>query len=148
MLVTPSTKSGAKRKLSSPVATVTFKFFLPAMLLVSLVASAIEEYSSGADGMSLGMLWPFFMFILPWMIFIFWLGLSIKSVAIDDSALYVSNYFKEVRIPLAEMGEIREARWMRPNLVTVVLKSSCKFGDKIRFVPIWGLALSEIKRAS
>ena len=65
-----------------------------------------------------------------------WQGLQLKSVRIDDEALYVSNLFREIRIPLSEMKHVSEfLGWRQGNRVTITLRSNTPFGRKIVFLP-------------
>ena len=58
-----------------------------------------------------------------------------KSVYLEGDALYVSNYLKEIRIPLAEVRGVEASSFMRPRTVIVTLKSPSEFGKRIVFVP-------------
>jgi hypothetical protein len=64
--------------------------------------------------------------------------LRLKRVRIDESSLYVSNYIEEIRIPLEEIADVTENRWTNIHPVTIHLRSSTSFGDRIVFMPRTG----------
>ena len=81
---------------------------------------------------------PKWIFLLIWVvgsIFICWDSIRLKEVSVDDSFLYVSNYLKEVSIPLSEIYDVTESSWVNYHPVTIHLKSPSEFGDEIVFMP-------------
>jgi hypothetical protein len=58
-----------------------------------------------------------------------------KSVYLGGGALYVSNFLKEIRIPLTEVKGVEASSYMRPRTVTVTLKSPSEFGKRVVFFP-------------
>ncbi len=81
------------------------------------------------------MLWRLLLLVPP--ILMVWSFAPLKYVAMDDTCLYVSNYRRELRIPLSQVVEVRERRGSRNAVrdVTIRLASPTEFGDKIRFIP-------------
>jgi len=67
--------------------------------------------------------------------FILWGSARLKEVSVDDDYLYVSNYLKEIAIPLSDIFDVKENRWINYHPVTIYLKSPSEFGDKIVFMP-------------
>jgi hypothetical protein len=67
-------------------------------------------------------------------IFIYWSCVRLKAVSVDDDFLYVSNYLKEISIPLSEINDVTEIVWLNIHPVTIHLKSESAFGDKIIFM--------------
>ena len=81
---------------------------------------------------------PKFIFLLGWIIgiaFFYWACIRLKAVSVDDNFLYVSNYLKEITIPLSNIYDVTENRWLNIHPVTIHLKSPSEFGDKIIFMP-------------
>ena len=77
-------------------------------------------------------------FLFAWVVgsaFIYWSSIRLKEVRVDDNFLYVSNYLKEVAIPLSDIYDVTENRWINIHPVTIHLKSPSEFGDKIIFMP-------------
>jgi hypothetical protein len=81
---------------------------------------------------------PKFVFLLFWIVgiaFIYWSCIRLKDVSVDDNFLYVSNYMKEISIPLSDIHDVTENIWVNIHPVTIHLKSPSEFGDKIIFMP-------------
>jgi hypothetical protein len=81
---------------------------------------------------------PKWIFLLAWVVIafsIYWSCIRLKEVSVDDNFLYVSNYLKEIPIPLSEVYDVTENVWVNTHPVTIHLKSPSEFGDKIVFMP-------------
>lgn len=81
---------------------------------------------------------PTLIFLFAWVAgtaFIYWSCIRLKKVSADDNFLYVSNYLKEIYIPLSEIYDVTENVWLNIHPVTIHLKSPSEFGDKIVFMP-------------
>ena len=46
-----------------------------------------------------------------------------KKVAVDDDFLYISNYRNEIKVPLSNISEVTETKWIRTRPITIHLKS-------------------------
>jgi hypothetical protein len=66
---------------------------------------------------------------------LYWFGLRLKKVAVDDRHLYVSNYVREIAIPLSDIESVSESWLIQPKLIYVRLKAKSLFGRKIVFAP-------------
>jgi len=81
---------------------------------------------------------PAYAFLLFWMagtVFIWWQSSRYKVVHVDRDFLYVSNYLKEIVIPLSEISNVTESRFINAHPVTIHLSSPSEFGNKIVFMP-------------
>jgi hypothetical protein len=87
-----------------------------------------EDADPDAKWMALGVLVVGFAFI-------YWSCIRLKAVSVDDNFLYVSNYLKEISIPLSEIYDVTENVWINSHPVTIHLSSPSEFGDKIIFMP-------------
>lgn len=58
-----------------------------------------------------------------------------KKVSVDDEFLYVSNYRKEIKIPLWNIADAKEIKWIRTRPIAIYLKTDSEFGRKIVFMP-------------
>jgi hypothetical protein len=67
--------------------------------------------------------------------YIIWFALNLKAVDIDDGFLYVSNYRKEIEIPLSQIESVHENFMERPKLITLKLSEPSEFGKEIAFIP-------------
>ena len=63
-----------------------------------------------------------------------WLSWGLKKISIDDNNLYVSNYRREITIPITEIDDVREFILSEPRRVTIHLKNPTEFGQKIIFL--------------
>lgn len=58
----------------------------------------------------------------------------IKKVHLDYQYLYVSDFRKEIRIPLNEINYVTDLVIFSPRLIFVNFKEKTEFGNKIVFV--------------
>jgi hypothetical protein len=134
------------RTLSS-AQTWWIKYFIPAAFALSMVGMGlwwtfIEPLLPG-DSSAWSLLLLFCIVIVLGTFLIAWQGLALKRVRMDDDALFVSNGFREFRIPLSEMERVSEyldtAKYHRygpqGNRVTITVRSDTPFGRKIVFLP-------------
>jgi hypothetical protein len=68
-------------------------------------------------------------------VFFLWDALRLKVVNVDEHFLYVSNYLKEIAIPLSNIYDVTENFWLNTHPVTIHLKSPSEFGGRIVFMP-------------
>lgn len=79
-----------------------------------------------------------FIGIVGWVIFsafIYFGCYRLKKVSVDDRFLYISNYLKEVQVPLSEVADVTESSSSNIRPVIIHLISSTEFGRKIIFMP-------------
>ena len=79
--------------------------------------------------------WLFLSFTLFGAALAWWFCVRIKRVRMDDRSLYISNYFREVVVPLADVAEVTENLWTNFHPVTVRFRLDTPFGSSITFVP-------------
>jgi hypothetical protein len=78
------------------------------------------------------------LFVVGWLIGSSWLyrfASRLKRVALDDNYLYISDYKKEIQLPLSSIEAVGENFLTNPKQVTITLRSPSEFGRKIAFVP-------------
>ncbi len=78
------------------------------------------------------------MFLISWIlgtIFLWFLCGALKRVRVDDHFIYVSNYLREVSIPLSLIDDVTENRWINIRPVTVYFRAKTAFGNHIVFMP-------------
>ena len=66
---------------------------------------------------------------------IYWFCVRLKRVELDRKALYVSNFVKQVVVPLREVDRITENRWVNIHPVTIHFRRDRGFGKRIVFMP-------------
>ena len=77
----------------------------------------------------------FFIFGVGGAAILYFTAMKIMKISADDKFLYVSNYPKEISIPLSDISEITQNIWVRGRPVTIYLKTVSPFGRKIKFLP-------------
>jgi hypothetical protein len=73
-----------------------------------------------------------------------WAFGSLKRVRMGDRALYISNYSREVSVPLTDVTQVTHSRWGHNiRALTIHFRSATRFGSSIDFVPKlrWGSRL-------
>ncbi len=79
--------------------------------------------------------WIFLMATIAGAAFLYWGCIRLKRVRMDDQALYVSNYLREIRIPLQQVETIGENKWINLHPVTIEFHDKTDFGQRIVFMP-------------
>lgn len=69
------------------------------------------------------------------LVFIAWFCKGMVTVQLAGPALLVTDYFKDARIPAAQIKSVTRWWWARPGLVTVTFWGTTPFGRRISFVP-------------
>ena len=123
-----------KRRLSSRQ-TVLVKFIFPALWIPLFGFGTLSMFLNEFEGPAPPPKWIFLFAWVAGAVFVWWNGVRLKRVSVDDNFLYVSNYLKEIAIPLSDIHDVTENRWVNIHPVTILLKSSSEFGDKIVFMP-------------
>jgi hypothetical protein len=77
---------------------------------------------------------PFLIGLVIGLVFIYYGLLRAKAVYIDENYLYVSNFIKEVNIPLESIKEVSEYATSSPRLIFIKFKNETEFGKKIMFI--------------
>jgi len=79
--------------------------------------------------------WVFLVITIAGSALLYWTCVRLKRVELDRNALYVSNFLKEVAIPLRDIEEITENLWVNTHPVTVRFRRDTGFGTSIVFAP-------------
>jgi hypothetical protein len=66
---------------------------------------------------------------------IWWACARLKRVRVDGQALYISNFLKEISVPLGMIVDVTENTWVNIHPVTVHFRAPTEFGSKITFMP-------------
>jgi hypothetical protein len=130
-----------QRTLSS-AQTFVMKFILPPLWITGFGLGTLALFMPG-DGFhdNTGappppeMKWTLLGAWLLGSAFIYWSCVRLKRVRMDDDALYISNYQKEIRVLLRDVAAISENRWLNIHPVTIELSRPTEFGDRIVFMP-------------
>jgi hypothetical protein len=79
--------------------------------------------------------WQFLGIWIVGSVFILWGCAALKRVRVDSKNLYISNYRREISIPVTMIADVTENRWINIHPVTVHFHSVTEFGQKITFMP-------------
>jgi hypothetical protein len=121
------------RRIFSSKLTLALKL-TPLCLVVIWLLSILNLY---ARRLGAGTPWPLVAPVLIALVIGYcWDFVRFKRLSVDDQYWYASNYFREVRIPLGDIGEVGERGWNGVTYpIDVFLKSPSGFGSSIRFMP-------------
>lgn len=121
-----------KRTISSSQ-TFIAKFIAPILFIIVLFSLFSDFHKSPNNLRSLP--FPFLIIFLLIIAFTFWFSIKMKKVSIDRQNLYISNYIKEISIPISDIYDVTEIVWVNGNPVFIHLKKPTEFGSKILFMP-------------
>jgi hypothetical protein len=121
-----------KRMISSAW-TLPYKIMIPIMLgaiSIILMVSLVSSSSPLPRNAYIVVAWS-----VAGTLFFSWWGLGLKRVSVDDRNLYVSNWIREISIPLSGIDSVDSlyGGWR----VMVRLKAKYKFGWRIVFLAKW-----------
>ena len=123
-----------RRRLSS-YQTIIVKIILPVLWPTMFGLAVLGMFTRGFDGPDSSAKWLFFVIWIAGGVFMWWGSVRLKVVSVDETFLYVSNYLKEIAIPLSDIYDVTENFWLNTHPVTIHLKSPSEFGDKVVFMP-------------
>ena len=129
------------RTLSS-AQTFVMKFVFPVIWIGAFTVATLSLFLSpnswhGADGAPPDpeLKWFFLFAMLAGTAFIWWACVRLKRVRIDARALYISNYSTEMVVPLTNVAEVTENRWVNIHPVSIRFHSATEFGSQVTFMP-------------
>ena len=119
------------RRISS-LWTPIHKFVLPVTFLLWSIYILIFDMGMRIDPD----LWWFYTAPLLIEAILFWHAIRLMWVALDETngVLYVSNYRREIAIPLSHIANVTESYWTDPRRIKITLDKPSEFGDKIVFL--------------
>jgi hypothetical protein len=129
-----------RRNLSS-AQTFLMKFVFPTVWLAGFVLGTVTLFTTGGfvdhEGLPPPpeMKWVFLGATVLGGLFLYWCCMRLKRVQIDEQWLYVSNYFREIRLPLRDIEDVAENRWINIHPITLSLRRETDFGSDITFMP-------------
>lgn len=82
-----------------------------------------------------GMKWQFLFAWVFGTFFILWICAGLKRVRVDFDQLYISNYRKEIAVPLSNVVDVSENRWINIHPVKIHFRLPTEFGQQITFMP-------------
>src|SRR5579863_1205949 len=79
--------------------------------------------------------WAFLAGLVVGSIFIYWWCVRLMRVVMTDRELRISNYRREIVVPLSDVDQVTENRWVNSHPVTVQFVRRTDFGHRIVFMP-------------
>ena len=79
--------------------------------------------------------WAFFAVWLLCFTVVLWTVARLKRVRLESGALLVSNYLREIRVPLTQVMRITQNRWLNGQPITIRFRVETPFGTRITFLP-------------
>jgi len=132
----------AEPQTLSSAQTFFMKFVFPVVWIGGFAAATLSLFLSPHSWTGTGgglpeasMKWFFLFATLVGTIFIWWACVRLKRVRMDGEALYISNYSTEIVVPLANVAEVTENRWVNSHPVTIHFHSDTGFGSHVMFMP-------------
>ena len=120
-----------KRVISSKD-TFFYKIILPVFFLVCAAVVPAAVYFYDRENNSVAAVFVFLFLSITAAVF-FMMTKATKKLSLDGNILYVSNYRKEIVVPLANIDKILWFGDIRPTMI--YLKRGSEFGKKINFYP-------------
>ena len=65
----------------------------------------------------------------------FWHGSRLRKVILDRDTLIISNYSRDVSVPLTSISQVKGSRWAKTKDIIITFDHDIGFGDKVVFVP-------------
>lgn len=122
-----------KRELSSKQ-TFFLKIILPIFFIALFTTAFAGIIFSSKKSELLPLAFIFPLIGLFGIVSMYFTLMRYKKVSVDDEILYVSNYRKEIEIPVSNIADVTEIKWIRTRPVTIHLKNDSEFGRKIVFM--------------
>jgi hypothetical protein len=118
--------------LSSRLTFIT-KTIFPACWIIGfgLITAAIWAW----NGLPAEMRWAFLAAWIAGATSFWWWCFPLKRVRVGGGELYVSNFRKEIVVPLGFVEGVTENRWINIHPITLHFRGDTEFGRKITFMP-------------
>lgn len=111
------------------------KIILPGFWITFFGVATINMFILSDEGPESSGAWASLFVWIAGSAFLLWDTVRLKVVNVDEQFLYVSNYLREITIPLADIYDVTENIWLNTHPVTIHLKSRTEFGHRIVFMP-------------
>lgn len=131
-----SAMTGQSPATLSSLQTFYMKFVLPIIWISAFATGTVALFVSPDPNPDAAFVkWLFPAFTVVGTVFLWRTCMRLKRVRMDDRALYISNYSTEIVVPLRDIAEVTENRWINIHPVTVKFHRATEFGSQIVFMP-------------
>ncbi len=122
------------RRLSNR-ATWIWKFALPLAWIGGFGAATLFLFiGPESEGMQSHVKWVFLCSLFIGTTVIYWRGIRVKKVYLDESDFVISGYIEELRVPVKDVKRVSGSILWRPELVSLHFRTATPFGKKIVFI--------------
>ena len=129
------------RTLSAPETFAT-KFILPSLWICTVGAIVLASFGDTDEASPLyASRWKSLFVWVAGTGLLWWACMRLKRVRIAHESLYISNYRREIHVPLSEIRAIAGNRWLSTRLITIEFDRVTSFGSKVVFMPPLGFLL-------
>jgi hypothetical protein len=119
--------ASAMQRMSSRL-TPILKFVFPAVWISGWAFGTFQAFSwVFAFGGTLGT------------VFLLWYCARLRKVTLDGEDLIISDYRREVRVPLTRVSSVKRRIWISPPEIIVTFDSDTGLGEKVVFMPSYNL---------
>jgi hypothetical protein len=127
------------KRLSSPF-TFFNKFIVPAIIIgvglyVLLMSLFTLAFSNSENPETLRLILFSCLWLAASFLLLYHINFRLKRVSLNEGCLLVSNYAREIKIPLLNIETVKGISHGYWTSVTVRLKEASEFGVKIMFIP-------------
>jgi hypothetical protein len=124
----------------SSLQTFLFKFIFPSLWIGGFSTSTAAMWGSflsgnNPNGAASEIKYVFFALTIAGSAYIYWSCIRLKRVRMDCHFLFISNYVKEIKVPLSMVKSVSEFRWDNAHPVTIRFMRPIDFGSSIIFMP-------------
>lgn len=124
----------------SSAQTFVMKFVLPVIWLggfgfiTAVFFGAGDRFGHGPPPPE--MRWLFLVILLGGLLSIYWWAVPLMRVVLTERELRISNFRREIVVPLSDIDQVTENRWISVHPVTVQFVRRTEFGHRIVFMPV------------
>ncbi len=68
-------------------------------------------------------------------LFSLWWSFRLKRVAVDGETIHISDFLTRENLPLGEILDVRENRWLKSHPVTIEFAGATLWGHSVHFMP-------------
>ncbi len=124
-----------KRRLSSGL-TFIVKAVHPAITISVMIFLSIAIFVvPDKRGILLVMQWIFPIILILIVLQLYRICIPLKRISMDQEALYVSNYIKQIRVSLRDVKSVHEKRLFNIHHIEIEFRHDTEFGKHVVFMP-------------
>jgi expansin (peptidoglycan-binding protein) len=133
MTHTPSTTLSSAQTLLMKLVFPTLWISMFGLGTLALWANVLRSHGDQAppDAMK----WSFLAAWIVGTFFILKLCAGLKRIKVDSRHLYISNYLREITVPLTQIENVTENSWINIHPVTIHFRGDTEFGQRVTFMP-------------